>query len=120
MSLAKPISAPASPLHPTLPPPSKTHYFVTASSRSCAPTQKRDPLFSTACTLFLIRNSAYPFRFVRTAHPLPKTPEGTLGPSYQIPSVPLTPIESYSFTQITPKRNGILLFQHNPRGEYPC
>ena len=133
MSPARPFSAPTSPLHAAPPAPPKTHQFVTASLRSCAPTQKHDPLFSTACALFLIRNSAYPPCFVNTAHSLSKTPGGSIGISNQFlgfsRSILLTPtesvsfrritvtsIESYSFARITPKPNGILLFHHDPRG----
>ena len=119
MSPAKPTSAPASPLHPAAPSPSKTHYFVTASLRPCAWPQKCDPLFSRACALFSIHNSTHPSCFVKAAHSLPKTPGGGVGLSGQIPNTPLTPIESYSFARITPKPNGILLFQHDPRAWGP-
>src|SRR5271154_162105 len=133
MSSVKPISAPTSPLHPTTPSPPKPRDLVTRSLRSCARPQNRDPLFSTACALFLIHNYPDPLCFVIAAHSLPKTPGGSIGISGQIPSevhrVPLTPtesvsskrltlnpIESYSFTRITPKPNGILLFQNDAGG----
>src|SRR5271154_3183725 len=133
MSSVKPISAPTSPLHPTTPSPPKPRDLVTRSLRSCARPQNRDPLFSTACALFLIHNYPDPLCFVIAAHSLPKTPGGSIGISGQIPSevhrVPLTPtesvsskrltlnpIESYSFARIAPKPNGILLFQNDPGG----
>src|SRR5271165_6060003 len=129
MSPAKPISAATSPLLPATPSPFKPRYFITASLHSCAPPQKRDPFFSTACALFLIRNSVYPFRFVKTANSLPKAAGGRVGLSNQIPAalvtptesisftrITLNPIESYSFTRFTPKPNGILLFQNDSGG----
>jgi len=129
MSPAKPTSAPTSSLHLAAPLPSNPHRSVTSSPHSSIAIQKRAPLFSTACALSLIRNSAYLFRFVRAAHSLPKTPGSTVALSNSLASVPLTPaesisfvritlspIESYSFVRIAPKPNGILLFQNDPRG----
>src|SRR5271168_1676659 len=121
MSPAKPLSAPTSPLRPTpKPSPSNPDRPVTTSLRPCARPQKRDPLFSIACALFLIRNSVHPLYFVRPAHSLPKTPGGGVGVASQIPNhiptITVTPIESYSFARIAPKPNGILLFHHDPGG----
>src|SRR5277367_868756 len=94
MSPAKPISAPASPLHPTTLSPPNTHYVVTSLLRSCISTPKRDPLFSTACALFLIRNSVYPLYFVRPAHSLPKTPGGRGSNGLRISHSHVTAMES--------------------------
>jgi hypothetical protein len=134
MSPAEPISAPTSPIYSApIPSPSNPHRPIPTSFHPCALTQKRDPLFSTACALFLIRNFVYPSCFVSVAHSLPKTPGGSIGISNQFlgfsRSILLTPtesvsfrritvtsIESYSFARIIPKPNGILLFQHDPRG----
>src|SRR5271165_6496818 len=133
MSPAKLISSPTLPLHPAVPSPSKTHCFVTSLPNSSISIQKHAPLFSTACALFLIRNSVYSSCFVEPAHSLPKTPGGRVGLSNQIPGeipnihltptksvsftrITLNPIESYSFARFAPKPNGILLFHHEPRG----
>jgi hypothetical protein len=95
---------------------SSQHGFLTSLSRTSVLTQKLDPVFSIACALFSIHNFAHPFYFVIAAHSLPKTPGGRVRSSNRIPPVLVTSIESYSFTRITPKPNGILLFQHDPGG----
>src|SRR5277367_4812186 len=119
MSLATPISAPTYPLHPAPPSPSRPHYSVATSLHSCAPLQKRVPFFSTACALFLIRNSVYPSCFVEPAHSLPKTPRGTPGLSNQIPTVSLTPIESKRSARIAPNPCRMKTFHATPGGWGP-
>src|SRR5271169_1563086 len=116
VSLAQPIAAPASTLHPAPKPSSPNpHRPVPTSLHSCAPTQERAPFFSAPYALFSIRNSAYPSYFVSTTNSLPKTPGGG-SKSGLLHHLLVTPTESYSFARATTKPNGILLFQDGPRG----
>jgi len=75
----------------------------------------RDPLFSIDCALSVIRSFVYPHYFVAIAHSLPKTPGGWCDRGL-FNQILVTPIESYSFTRIAPKPNGILLFHQDPGG----
>src|SRR5271154_1594708 len=91
-------------------------YFVTSLLRISISTQNRDPSFTTSCALFLIRNSAYPYCFVATAHSLPRSPGVGCPYALQISAL-LTPMESISFQDTPSKPFRIYLFRNRGGGQ---
>jgi len=99
-------SAPQSANHSLQKPPASRHDVHSSSDRN--------PLFSTASTLFSIHNFAHPLSLVAITHSCAKTP-GVRGPINSLSISRATPIESNCFAIIPRNPHRIILF-HKQHG----
>ena len=76
--------------------------------------QNSHPLFSTPYTLFSKSISIYPQHSLNVAHSLPKTPGGSIGPSSHILGSDLTLLESKRSAKIEPISLRIKLIRDTP------
>ncbi len=99
----------------SLPPGHSVNVFALLQLR-----EKRDPLFSTACALFLIRDFVHLFCFVASAHSLAKTPGGggSIGLSNQTPRFPVcvTQTECIRYAETGSKDFGMNTICKDPPG----